>query len=152
MIHRVVLFLLLVGVTLLTPASLFPSPPRETPLQKIQRHAAAHSLDWRLVLAIILVESEGNPRARSRRGARGLMQVMQVHRPQNPEELYDLDTNLSLGCVYLSEMIKRFGLNGGIQAYNIGGTAFHHSRRAPKYLRDVLKTSRKIKSLDPPSC
>jgi soluble lytic murein transglycosylase-like protein len=152
MIYRaIILFILLVGVPLLSPASLFPSPPRETPLQKIQLHSARHNLDWRLVLAVILVESEGNPRALSRKGARGLMQVMPVHVSihGSPEILYDIDTNLSLGCSYLSEMIKRFGHDGGIQAYNLGEKHYSRSRRSRAYLYRVLLTYRNINNISP---
>jgi len=43
-------------------------------------HAAAgrHDVDAELILAIIMAESQLNPRAKSKKGARGLMQIMPV--------------------------------------------------------------------------
>src|SRR3972149_7526125 len=44
--------------------------------QAVSRHSAANGLDPMLVMAVIVVESGGNPRAVGPQGAAGLMQVM----------------------------------------------------------------------------
>lgn len=49
----------------------------------IQKHAAAHQLDWRLITALIVQESGFNERAESSAGAKGLMQLM----PETAKEL-----------------------------------------------------------------
>ncbi|MDE0637886.1 MAG: transglycosylase SLT domain-containing protein [Candidatus Poribacteria bacterium] len=49
----------------------------------IQKHAATHQLDWRLVTALIVQESGFNENAVSPAGAKGLMQLM----PKTAKEL-----------------------------------------------------------------
>jgi len=84
-----------------------------------------------LVLAVIEVESGGDPFARSRAGAIGLMQL----RPstaeetarslgldwQGPQSLADPVVNIRLGVAYLRKMIDRFGdVPAALNAYNRG--------------------------------
>src|SRR6202023_3165536 len=66
-----------------------------------RRHCEARHLDPRLVRAVIQVESGYNHRARSNKGAMGLMQLM----PDTAVELavfhpYDVDENLRGGAAY----------------------------------------------------
>lgn len=49
----------------------------------IQKHAATHQLDWRLITALIVQESGFNEYAESPAGAKGLMQLM----PETAKEL-----------------------------------------------------------------
>ena len=42
----------------------------------IKRHSEANGLDYRLVKAVMIAESNGNPKAVSQKGAQGLMQIM----------------------------------------------------------------------------
>ena len=49
----------------------------------IQKHAATHQLDWRLITALIVQESGFNEYAESAAGAKGLMQLM----PETAKEL-----------------------------------------------------------------
>ena len=83
-----------------------------------ERMAHEFDVDPNLVLAVIGAESAGRPRARSRRGAIGLMQVMpataaQLAReldmpPLTEKDLEDPETNVRLGTYYLSKLDKRF--------------------------------------------
>jgi hypothetical protein len=41
--------------------------------------------------------------------------------------------------MFLSEMIRKYGLEGGIQAYNLGETKYLKGLRSPSYLAKVLK-------------
>lgn len=78
------------------------------------------------IRAVMRQESGFNPRATSRAGAMGLMQVM----PATYEELrrrhglgsdaYDPRDNIMAGAAYLREMHDRFGLEGMLPAYNAG--------------------------------
>jgi len=90
--------------------------------RRIEYHARRQSLSPRLVQALVQVESGYNPRARSVKGAMGLMQLM----PPTAAELgvssaYDVDQNLRGGTLYLRRLLDRFGsLELALAAYNAG--------------------------------
>lgn len=73
-------------------------------LRHIHREATRAKLEPELVLALIQVESNFDRFAISEAGARGLMQVMpfwldEIGRPG--DNLFDIDTNLRMGCTIL---------------------------------------------------
>lgn len=83
--------------------------------------AAASGLDSALILAVIRSESGGDPFAVSKSAAIGLMQLEAatasdcgIHDRYNP-----LD-NVKCGSKTLHYLIRRYGLAGGIEAYNLG--------------------------------
>ena len=89
----------------------------------IKRHSEANGLDYRLVKAVMLAESNGNPTAVSQKGARGLMQIMpdtgrdlELHNPFDPEE------NIQAGARYLKLLHELFkgNLELVLAAYNAG--------------------------------
>ncbi|MCA9663391.1 MAG: transglycosylase SLT domain-containing protein, partial [Myxococcales bacterium] len=94
-------------------------PPRFEPLlPEIQAAADRHDIDPELLAIVALLESGGDPLARSSSGARGLMQLM----PQTAEKiaarrgldehsearLDDPAYNLDLGAYHLGELIDDF--------------------------------------------
>lgn len=114
----------------------------------VRRYSAKYDLDPELVTAVIVVESEARPSARSPRGAVGLMQVM-------PEMLAPLglagnsmtvESNVEAGCRILSENIRRFGEEDGILAYFWGpnirdGAYLQRVRAARDAVRRLLVSS-----------
>lgn len=78
------------------------------------------------IRAVINVESAGDVRARSPKGAMGLMQIM----PETWAELrlryglgndpYDPHDNILAGTAYLRELRDRYGSSGFLAAYNAG--------------------------------
>jgi soluble lytic murein transglycosylase len=100
----------------------------------IQTHTQ-NGLDPFLVAGIIREESLYNPRAASRVGALGLMQLMPgtaavVARdlglpPPEREALFDVQTNIHLGTAYISQLLHQFkgNLVHAVAAYNAGTTA-----------------------------
>jgi soluble lytic murein transglycosylase len=91
--------------------------------QLIKRHSEANGLDYRLVKAVMLAESNGNPTAVSQKGARGLMQIMpgtgQDLALQNP---FDPEENIQAGAKYLKLLSQLFkgNLELVLAAYNAG--------------------------------
>jgi soluble lytic murein transglycosylase len=97
----------------------------------IRRHAAGRKLDPHLVAALIAQESSFQPHARSRAGARGLMQIMprvgrQLARSAGVRRfsaamLERPDVNVRLGTLYFSRLIERFGdVVFALASYNAG--------------------------------
>jgi murein DD-endopeptidase MepM/ murein hydrolase activator NlpD len=90
--------------------------------QIVARYASQSGLDPELVMAVIEVESQGNPACQSGAGACGLMQLMPgtwsdfgVQNPFDPEE------NIRAGVAYLSSQYRRFhDVQKALTAYNAG--------------------------------
>ena len=78
------------------------------------------------IRAVMRVESGEKSRARSRKGATGLMQIM----PRTWAELrarhrlgadpYDIRDNILAGTAYIRELYDRYGAPGFLAAYNAG--------------------------------
>ena len=87
----------------------------------ITRLAAEQGVDAALVRAIIQVESGYQPRARSPKGAVGLMQVMPATgRRYGITNLYDPSANIRAGVTHLKRLLDRFPLALALAAYNAG--------------------------------
>ncbi len=104
----------------------------------IARAAEAASVQSELVRAVIVVESGFNPRAISRRGAVGLMQLLpSTARRYGAFNAFDPEQNIRAGARYLAELITRYGkdkLELVLAAYNAGENAVErYGRRVPPY-------------------
>jgi hypothetical protein len=78
------------------------------------------------------VESAGDPRARSPKGAMGLMQIMpetwadlRAHR-RFGNDPYDPHDSILAGAVYLRELHDRYGSPGFLVPYNAGPCRYEH--------------------------
>jgi len=98
---------------------------------KVEEVSQKYSIPKELILAIIKQESNFNPRAynKNKDGTedRGLMQVnyqhnlrlMKEYGIENPDQLYDIETNIEIGARILYENFKRFGnWVMAVKAYN----------------------------------
>ncbi len=102
----------------------------------IEDAAATHGVRPELVRAVIQVESGFNPRARSHKGAMGLMQLM----PQTAAELgvdnpWDPAQNIRGGVAYLGSLIRKFEDEVlALAAYNAGpGAVSRYGQRVPPF-------------------
>ena len=101
--------------------------------------AAAHhaALEPALLRAVIAVESAFDPRAQSRKGAQGLMQLLPATaRRYGVRQPFDPEQNLRGGAGYLHDLLKRYddNLDLALAAYNAGADAVDsHGRRIPPF-------------------
>jgi soluble lytic murein transglycosylase-like protein len=108
-------------------------------------------LDPALVLAVIQVESNFEPKARSPKNAQGLMQLL----PETAErfgvqDLLDPIQNLQGGMAYLSWLLERFegDVRFSVAAYNAGEGAVEKYQGIPPYAETQAYVA-KIASLYP---
>jgi soluble lytic murein transglycosylase-like protein len=100
----------------------------------IDRLSAAHRVDARLVRAMISVESGYQERARSPKGAMGLMQLMPATaRRFNVADPYNPQANIEGGIKYLRVLLDRFPERLALAAYNAGEAAVERFRGIPPY-------------------
>lgn len=118
-----------------------------------------YNIDPLLLHAIAEIESDFNPKAVSKAGARGLMQVMpdtaRRFGMQNPNnELFNPISNLRISSNYLRSLHKLFGNNIPLilAAYNAGenavikyGYSIPPYRETEKYVKKVMKRYLELK-------
>ncbi|ASL46603.1 Soluble lytic murein transglycosylase [Burkholderia sp. AD24] len=103
---------------------------------------AAHlaDLDSALLMAVIDVESGGNPQAVSPKGATGLMQLMPATGARlGASDLFDPRQNIAAGARYLKALIGQFGnLPLALAAYNAGeGAVQKYGGQMPPYVETM---------------
>jgi len=102
----------------------------------IHRVAAGERADPKLVRAIIKVESSFDPLAISRKGARGLMQLMPATADRYAvANVFDPDANIRGGVRYLRDLQGMFPgqLSLALAAYNAGEKIVLRYNRVPPY-------------------
>jgi soluble lytic murein transglycosylase-like protein len=103
----------------------------------IVQNAARHALDPAFVRAVIQAESGFNPRARSNKGAMGLMQLMpETARDFGVVDAYDPGENIRGGVAYLKSLLTRYNNDPSLAlaAYNAGPAAVEkYGRSVPPY-------------------
>ena len=122
----------------------------------ISEASRQYGVDSKLLKAMIKAESDFDPRAISKKGAMGLMQIM----PENFEMLdlknpFDPWENIKAGARYFKALHERFNgkLALSLAAYNAGPTAVDRYKNIPpyqeteEYVRRVLRYYRTFKQL-----
>lgn len=120
------------SLTSRTQVHLAPHPT----LRLIHELARQHNIEPRLVQAIIRVESNFNPRAVSRAGAQGLMQLMPATAKRyHVEDPFDPRANIEGGLRYLKHLLRHFSgdMRRVLAAYNAGERAVQRYDGIPPY-------------------
>lgn len=142
--------------------------PEEQPAQQLQltpfgqlvvEVATRYQLDPSLVLAVIETESNYNAHAISRKGARGLMQLMPATAASlGVDNPFDIRDNVEAGVRHLAQLLSFFSgnLHLALAAYNAGKEAVLKYRNIPpfketrEYVRAVLEKFRYYQGWFPP--
>ena len=115
----------------------------------IEAAAALHGVSTELVRAVIQVESEFDPLARSSKGAQGLMQLMpDTARRLGVANAFDARQNIFGGARYLRQLLDMFQGDVALAtaAYNAGENAVVRYKGVPPY-RETRGYVQKIQSL-----
>jgi len=151
-------------VIAIEPEEIFIPAPRMPLMQApygdmIQSAAKKYSVDADLIFSVIAAESNFNPRAISRRGARGLMQLLPATGARfGVKDIFDPAQNIDAGTQYLRDLMTRYqgDLVLTLAAYNAGPGAVQHYGRVPpynetiSYVRAIRKTYAQRKSKNDP--
>lgn len=95
-----------------------------------------HDVDWKLVAAVMSVESNFNPGAVSAKGASGLMQLMPgTAALYNTSDLFDPAQNVEAGVSHLKMLLDRYkgNLSLVLAAYNAGAKTVDQYKGIPPY-------------------
>lgn len=127
------------NLVLTPPPPAPPEPPEPLKVDPrydvvIQRVASEKGVDPALVRAVIQVESGYQSRARSSKGAVGLMQVMPATgRQYGVTNLYDPNANIRAGVTHLRRLLDKFPLALALAAYNAGEAAVERFAGIPPF-------------------
>jgi len=121
----------------------------------VEAAAARYSVDADLITSVIAVESNFDPKALSRKNARGLMQLLpETAARLGVQNIYDPQENIDAGTRYLRELMQKYNndLVLTLAAYNAGPERVQQYGRVPpfpetlSYVRRVKRTYDKSKS------
>jgi soluble lytic murein transglycosylase-like protein len=107
--------------------------------------ASSAAVDPRLVKSVMLIESAFNPAAISRKGARGLMQLMPDTASQyGVKDIFDPAANISCGARHLAYLlgVYRGDVEMSLAAYNAGEAAVTRYGGVPPYSETRLYVSK----------
>lgn len=128
-------------------AALAPAPSAAEIHEMVAKAGATENLDVELLASVIRAESNGNVRAISRTGARGLMQLMPGTASQlGVTDSFRADQNINGGTAYLNTLLLRYhdDLALALAAYNAGPAAVDKYHGIPPYRETRLYVARII--------
>jgi len=131
----------------------FTNLPTRTYARDINEAAARYAVPERLIWAVIRAESGFQPRAVSRRGAGGLMQLMpETAAILGVRDVFDPHQNIDAGVRHLRALIERFGhdLRLAVAAYNAGEKAVLRYGSVPPYRETQQYVTRVLRFYDAP--
>ncbi|MGH9562526.1 MAG: lytic transglycosylase domain-containing protein [Terracidiphilus sp.] len=143
------------------PVTAAPAPPQTsnetvklTPAdlhEMLSRAGTEHNLDVDLLASVVKAESNGNARAVSHAGARGLMQLMPgTAAGHGVQDSFQPDQNVRGGSAYLDELLTRYhdNLALALAAYNAGPEAVDKYHGIPPYRETRVYVARVIREFN----
>jgi len=134
-----------------------PKTVADVPYEKIIVKAAnTHQIDPALIKAIIMAESRYDPKAVSKRGARGLMQLMPVTaKSLGVKDSFNPEDNINGGVMYFKRLLDRFDgdVTLALAAYNAGSRYVRKYggvppfRQTRTYINKVFRYHKKYKQV-----
>ena len=125
-------------------------PPMSIP-EAVNAASDKHQIDADLINSVIHAESAFNPKARSSKGALGLMQLM----PQTASQLgvkdaYDPAANVDGGTQYLRELLEKYNgdLIKALAAYNAGPGRVQRYKGVPPYRETQAYVARIVREFN----
>ena len=121
------------SVTMAQGAPIARPSPRDPYADHIAEASQRFGVPIAWIRAVMRAESAGDPRAISRKGAMGLMQIMPETwaglrlRHRLGADPYDPRDNIIAGAGYIRELFDRYGSPGWIAAYNAGPGRYEDS-------------------------
>jgi transglycosylase-like protein with SLT domain len=134
------------------PAKPIVKPPYR---ELVEAAAARYSVDADLITSVMAVESNFDPKALSRKNARGLMQLLpETAARLGVQDIYDPQENIEAGTRYLKELLQKYNNDMvlTLAAYNAGPERVQQYGRVPpftetiSYVRRVKRGYEKSKS------
>jgi len=126
------------------PAKPIVKPPFR---ELVEAAAARYSVDADLITSVIAVESNFDPKALSRKNARGLMQLLpETAARLGVQNIYDPQENIDAGTRYLRELLQKYNndLVLTLAAYNAGPERVQQYGRVPPF-PETLSYVRRVK-------
>jgi hypothetical protein len=141
-----------------------PAPPPGTQVaappyrELVDAAASRYGVDAELITSVIAVESNFDPKAVSRKNARGLMQLLpETAARLGVKDIFDPKENIEAGTRYLRELLQKYNndLVLTLAAYNAGPDRVQQYGTVPpfaetvSYVQRVKRTYEKNKSTAP---
>ena len=126
-----------------TPKPALADIPYGTFISSAAKH---HGVDADLIVSVITAESKFNPKAISRRNARGLMQLLpETATRLGVRNIFDPQENIEGGTKYLRELLDRYDNNLilTLAAYNAGPQRIDQFKAVPPY-RETISYVRRV--------
>lgn len=120
----------------------------------ITRFAQQYQVPKNLIIAVIKKESAFDPNAVSHKGAKGLMQLMDVHTQPARIDPFHPASNIEIGTAHLARLLSKYdNVSLALAAYNAGEGAVRKYQGIPpfketeRYVADVLNTYQRLNGL-----
>ena len=102
----------------------------------VLKAANRYNVDPAMVMAIIMAESSYNPKAISKKGAKGLMQLMPTTaRSLGVKDIFNPEHNINAGVRYFKKLLNQFDgdVELALAAYNAGSRKVREHRGIPPF-------------------